>query len=174
VPPIYRIRPSLARILDWDRGHRGQDIFTVSYSPWRVRGKWFRDNNRLLATILTMRRRDCCMSRPEKRWALVMPTWLTAAWHDGRSGQWLGSPLPRSFHPILALSIFPTAQISQAGTNCGGRSPASGSQHWISFWPLYHGDLRQSLCPSNLQGLILGFLCDGPLTSLYQSCCPMY
>jgi hypothetical protein len=65
--PIYRLRLSLSRILEWDRVHRGQDIFTVASSPWRVRGKWFRDDNRLLATIFMTRRIDRCVSQSGKR-----------------------------------------------------------------------------------------------------------
>jgi hypothetical protein len=55
------------------------DIFTVACSPWRARGKWFRDGNRLLATTFTMWRMNRYMSRPGKWRTPVMPTRPTAA-----------------------------------------------------------------------------------------------
>jgi hypothetical protein len=50
---------------------------------------------------------------------------LTAAGHDGWSGQRLDSPLPGYFHLAPTLSTSLVARISQAGANCGGRSSAS-------------------------------------------------
>jgi hypothetical protein len=91
------------------------------------------DDNRRLATTLTMRRSGYYVSQPEKRRAPVMPARLTAAGHDGRSGQRLDSPLTRYFHIALTLSTPPAAQISQVGANCGGRSPVLSSRHHRSF-----------------------------------------
>jgi hypothetical protein len=71
--------------------------FTVANSPWRAGGNWSRDDNRSLSMTLTARSRDHCVSWSEKWCAPVMPTWLTAAGHDGRSSQWLGLPLPDIF-----------------------------------------------------------------------------
>jgi hypothetical protein len=41
---------------------------------------------------------------------------------------------PRIFSPRTTLSTSPAAQISQAGTNCGGRSPTSSSRHRRFFF----------------------------------------
>jgi hypothetical protein len=61
----------------------------------------------------------------------MMPVRLTAAGHDGRSGQRPDSSHTGYFHPAPTLSTRPMARISQADANCGGRS-------------LYHGDLHQT------------------------------
>jgi hypothetical protein len=107
--------------------------FTVTCSPWHTRGNWSVNDDLWLATTLTTWRSGYYVSRPEKQRAPMMPARLTAAGHDGRSGQRLDSPLNGYFHPALMLSTIPTARISQAGANCGGRSPASNSRHRRSF-----------------------------------------
>jgi hypothetical protein len=119
--------------------------FIVSCSPWRTRGNWSEDDDRWLATTLTMWRSGCYVSWPKKRRAPVMPAQLTAAGHDGRSGQRPDSPHTGYFHTAPMLSTLLAARISQAGTNCGDRSPALSSRHRRSLWSLYHGDLHQTL-----------------------------
>jgi hypothetical protein len=123
---------------------------------------------------LTTQRSGHYVSRPEKQWAPVMPTRLTAAGHDGRSGQRLDSPLLGYFHPAPMLSTSPATRISQAGANCGDRSPTSSSQHRRFFWSLYHGDLHQKLWQNDLENFVLHFSCDNSLTCLHQFCRPRY
>jgi hypothetical protein len=97
-----------------------------------------------------------------------MPTRLTAAGHDGRSGQRPDSPHTRYFHPALTLSTLLATRISQAGANCGGRSPALSSRHRRSLWSLYHGDLHQTLWQRDLESFILYFSCNNSVTCLHQ------
>jgi hypothetical protein len=146
----------------------------VACSQWRARGNWSANDNQLLATTLTTRRSGHYVSQSEKRWAPVMPARLTAAGHNGRSGQRLDSPLPRYFHPAPTLSTSPMAWISQVDVNCDGRSPASSSRHRRFFWSLYCGDLHQKLWQNDLENFVLHFSCDNSLTCLDQFCLPKY
>jgi hypothetical protein len=108
----------------------------------------------------------------KKRRAPVMPAQLTAAGHDGRSGQRPDSPHTGYFHTAPMLSTLLAARISQAGTNCGDRSPALSSRHRRSLWSLYHGDLHQTLWQHDLESFILYFSCNNSVTCLHQYCRP--
>ena len=101
-----------------------------------------------------------------------MPTWLTTVGHDGRSGQWPDSPRTGYFHLAPTLSTLPVAQISQAGANCSGRSPASSAQHRRSLWSLYHGKIHQTFWQRDLESSVLSFSCNNSVTCLHQCCRP--
>jgi hypothetical protein len=100
----------------------------------------------------------------------VMPARLTVAGHDGRSGQRPDSPHTGYFRPAPTLSSLPAARISKTSVNCGGRSPASSSQHRRSLWSLYHGNLHETLWQHDLESFILYFSCNKSVTCLHQYC----